>query len=227
MKFYIGLFSLALVLASCNQNKSNNEENKSHIEKTVAEKIADRYGIAKFNEVEELQFTFNVDNKGSHRSRQYSWFPKTGDVTFMSAQDTISFNRDKDMDSLTINADKAFINDTYWLLAPFKLVWDEGTSISTPEKTKAPLSGNLLNKITITYTGNGGYTPGDAYDFYFDDKYLIKEWSFRRGNQSEPSLNTTWENEESFDGLVLVKDRIVPGDDWKLYFTDLNVKFSK
>ena len=227
MRYLITPLISILILFSCKDNNSTNNEVTAEAEKTVAENIAEHYGISKFNEVEELEFTFNVESNGNLRSRHYSWFPKTGEVTLMSAQDTVQYNRNNQMDSLTMNADKAFINDSYWLLAPFKLVWDEGTSISDPEKVAAPISSEQLNKITITYTGDGGYTPGDAYDFYYNDNYEVKEWTFRRGNQTEPSLITTWENEQNFDGLVLVKDRVRPEEDWKLFFTNLNVKFSK
>lgn len=221
----------AIVLTGCkDENKTTNLEteqsNKPQTEMTAAEKIAEHYGVSKFNDVEELQFTFNVESNGNIRSRHFKWNPKTDDVVFTSPTDTVTYNRNS-IDSTAMNADKAFINDSYWLLAPFKLVWDEGAEISDPVKAIAPISENEMNKLTITYTGEGGYTPGDAYDFYYTDNYEIKEWAFRRGNQTEPSLITTLEDKENFNGLTLLKDRKRPGEDWRLFFTDLSVKFSK
>jgi len=218
-------FFSALVLIGCNDGKKQ-EVKEPEKQKTEAEKIANHYGISKFNDVEELQFTFNVESNGNSRGRHFIWNPKTNDIVFMTATDTVHYNR-KTMDSTAIDADKAFINDSFWLLAPFKLVWDEGTTISEPIKAIAPISGDEMNKLTTTYVGDGGYTPGDAYDFYYTDTYELKEWAFRRGNQPDPSLVTTWEDPETFDGLTLVKDRKRPGEDWRLYFTDLSVKFSK
>ena len=89
----------------------------------------------------------------------------------ISGNDTISYNR-KDMDSLSINADKGFINDKYWLLAPFQLLWDHTAAISEVVKEEAPISKNTMNKITLTYASEGGYTPGDAYDFYFGEEFF-------------------------------------------------------
>ena len=48
-----------------------------------------------------------------------------------------------------------------------------------------------MQKLTIVYGDEGGYTPGDAYDFYFGDDHIIKEWVFRKGNATEPSTMTT------------------------------------
>ena len=38
------------------------------------------------------------------------------------------------------------------------------------------------------YLSEGGYTPGDAYDIYFNEDYMIKEWTFRKGNSDRTYL---------------------------------------
>ena len=43
-----------------------------------------------------------------------------------------------------------------------------------------PLVGENMQKLTIVYANEGGYTPGDAYDFYFGDDFVIREWVFRK-----------------------------------------------
>ena len=91
----------------------------------------------------------------------------------ISGQDSVIFNHKK-VDSLFISADRAFINDKFWLLVPFQLIWDKAASISTETRTAAPISKTLLNKITLTYPDTGGYTPGDAYDIFYNElsKYI-------------------------------------------------------
>ena len=217
------LFLLLIIISSC---KSDKKENISNIEKTktftVAQKIAYAHGYENWKHVSQIDFTFNVDKDSSHSERSWSWNPKTNDVVLLTKKDTIHFNR-KNVDSLTMNSDKAFINDKYWLLAPFQLVWDSGTTISEPIKEKAPISKTMLNKITLTYNNNGGYTPGDAYDFYYGDDYLIKEWVFRKGNSKTASLSTTWENYQDFNGIKLALDHSKSEGDWKLHFTNIKV----
>ena len=209
--------SKTVELESTKYDLSNNEE------ATVADKIANAHGIEQWSKVNQIAFTFNVDANGNHIERSWVWNPNTDDVTMISANDTVSYNR-KSVDSLSLNADKGFINDKFWLLAPFQLIWDSGTEISEPIKEKAPISAQAMNKITLTYTGDGGYTPGDAYDFFYTDDFKIKEWIFRKGNAAEPTMMTTFENYGSYKGLEIARDHKQKNKDWNLYFTNVEMK---
>ena len=128
------------------------------------------------------------------------------------------------MDSLSIKTDRAFINDKFWLLIPFQLIWDEGTTISNSTKDIAPLSKTQLNKIILTYSNKGGYTPGDAYDIYFDENYLIKEWAFRKGNKTEAGLINTFENHQDFKGIKIALEHKKANGNWNLKFTNVTIK---
>ncbi len=216
------ILSLLIILTSisCKQNKENQTE---IINKTVAEKIADANGFNNWRNVSKIEFTFNVDRDSSHFERSWSWKPKTDDVILISGKDTISYNRHS-VDSLSLSADKSFINDKYWLLAPFQLMWDKSATISDAITEKALISKTVLNKITLTYPNEGGYTPGDAYDFYFGDDYLIKEWGYRKENSKTPSLISTWENYQDFNGIKIGLNHKKPEGNWMLYFTNVKVE---
>ena len=218
----------ATVLWSCNNTTKTSDTEASPDTETIvattpAEKIANANGIEHWNDVSEINFTFNVDRGENHFERSWSWNPKTDAVTMTSANDTVAYNR-KQMDSITKKTDGAFVNDSYWLLAPYKLVWDEGTTLSEVSKEIAPISNDSLHKLTITYGNEGGYTPGDAYDFFYDDAFMVREWVFRKGNNPEPSMVTTFEDYQDYNGLKLAtmhKDSIGA---FKLYFTNISVK---
>ncbi|RIA08807.1 hypothetical protein OE09_0630 [Flavobacteriaceae bacterium MAR_2010_72] len=222
MKQIALLLSLLLVIISC---KENNKATPTESEKelTIAQKIANAHGFEHWKNVSQIDFTFNVDRDSSHFERTWSWHPKSNDVTLITSSDTLFYNR-KSMDSLALKSDRGFINDKYWFLAPYQLIWDTSATISEATKATAPISAVEMNKITITYPNEGGYTPGDAYDFYFSDDYLIKEWVFRKANNPEPSLISTWENYQTFEGLVLALDHKKQEGNWKLYFTNVKVK---
>ncbi|TVZ57727.1 hypothetical protein NA63_0214 [Flavobacteriaceae bacterium MAR_2010_105] len=222
MKRIAILLSLLLVVFSCKENnKATNAESEEEL--SIAQKIANAHGFEHWKHVSQIDFTFNVDRDSSHFERTWSWHPKSNDVTLITASDTLSYNR-KSMDSLAMKSDRGFINDKYWFLAPYQLIWDTSATISEATKAPAPISAVEMNKITITYPNEGGYTPGDAYDFYFGDDYLIKEWVFRKANNPEPSLISTWENYQTFEGLVLALDHKKQEGNWKLYFTNVKVK---
>jgi len=212
-----------LFFCSCKQSEKTVLAEK---ELTVAEKIANAHGIQHWDKISSIAFTFNVDRDSSHFERSWQWQPKTNRVTMISGDEITKYSR-AEIDSTTLKADRSFINDKYWLLAPFNLVWDEGTTISEPIEEVAPLSNKRLQKITITYSNEGGYTPGDAYDYYFDEDYLIKEWVFRRQNSTEPSLISSWENLQDFNGIKIALDRKKAEGSWKLYFTNVKVIMEK
>lgn len=222
MKKSIILLIILITSVSC---KHKQETKVAEKEVSIAEKIAKANGFENWKNVAQINFTFNVDKDTTHFERSWSWKPKTGDVTLISGKDTISYNR-KSVDSISLKADKSFINDKFWLLAPFQLVWDSGTTISEPITEEAPISKTQLNKITLTYPNEGGYTPGDAYDFYFGDDFIVKEWIFRRGNAKEPTIMTSWENYQDFNGVKIALEHKKPEENWKLYFTDVKVKMN-
>jgi hypothetical protein len=223
MKLPITVLIFTLLFISCQDKKTENYSNENEQkELSVAQKIAYKNGLENWNDVLEINFTFNIDRAGNHSERSWMWKPKSNDITMRNATDTISFNR-SNLNSISEQYDAAFINDKYWLLAPYNLVWDEGTTLSDTSKQTAPISGNTLNKITLTYGIEGGYTPGDAYDFFYDDTYVVKEWIFRKGNSKEPSMMTTWEDYEDFNGLNIAKMHQDSIGGFKLYFTNISV----
>ncbi len=228
MKNLLAILFVSTLLFSCNNTKKSqdaveNEQSISDENLSTAEKIANANGFENWKDVTEIAFTFNVDRADNHFDRSWVWKPKTGDIIMMSAKDTVNYNRSK-MDTLIMKTDGAFINDKYWLLAPFQLVWDEGTSFSEKENVIAPISKDTLNQLTVVYGNDGGYTPGDAYDFFYDENFKIKEWNYRKGNSETPSMSTTWEDYENFNGIEIAKTHKDSTGNFKLYFTNISVR---
>ena len=211
-----------LFFTSCKEEKKT-ETAQPEKELTLLEKIAYANGYENWKNVEKLKFTFNVDRDTSHFERTWVWKPKTNEVTAITAQDTMTYNR-SDMDSVAYKTNGGFINDKYWLMAPINILWDKGSS-TTKHTTgvEAPMSKKPMQKLTVTYNQQDGYTPGDAYDFYFGDDFMVKEWVFRKGNQEEPSMTTTWEDYMEAGGLQIAKMHKNEDGSFKLYFTDVEV----
>lgn len=215
MKKLLYTLCFLALLTSCKQKQTSKTVKK---DLTVAEKIAHAHGFENWKNVSEIQFSFN-------KKRNWIWQPKTDDVTLITEKDTINYNR-KSIDSLSKKADRAFINDKFWLLIPFQLVWDAGTTITEPIKEIAPISNVEMNKITILYGSEGGYTPGDAYDIYFGDDNIIKEWAFRKGNKPKAGLINTFENYKDFNSIKIAQDHKRSKGDWNLTLTDISVKIN-
>lgn len=222
-----------LLFISCNNsNKPSNhitsdekmEMPKSNDTLSTAKVLAYKNGYENWYNVSELKFTFNVDRGDKHVQRAWIWKPKTQEVVMMSGKDTVRYNRTK-MDSIGTKTDAVFINDQFWLLAPFNLIWDDGISFTEKHNIIAPISKDTLSLLTATYEKDGGgYTPGDAYDFYYSKDFMIKEWTYRQGNSATPSMSTTWEDYENYNGLKLAKSHKDANGTFKLYFTNISIK---
>ena len=208
------LFSLFIIsfLFSCNQK-----------ELSVPEKIANAHGIEHWDKVKAFHFTFGGKAEDPNSGRSWIWNPKTDDITLNRNGEIFSYNRES-MDSAAIKNDRAFINDKFWALIPFQLVWDTTATISESSEAMSPVKEEALNKITITYSNEGGYTPGDAYDIYYDSDFIIREWSFRRGNQADPSLSNTFEKYHNFNGLLIAESHKMLDSDRDLLIRNVKVE---
>ncbi|TAI46783.1 hypothetical protein [Flagellimonas allohymeniacidonis] len=224
MKPFLSVICLFTILIfGCKTEPKKETASEIKEEKSVLEKIADAHGFQNWNSVKEFHFTFNVDRDSSHFERSWVWKPKLNEVTAMNSKDTITYAR-SDMDSIAFKANAGFINDRYWVLAPFNLIWDQKNFEHTyVENATAPISKKTMQKLTIVYGNEGGYTPGDAYDFYFNNDHIIREWVFRKSNQQEPSMTTSWENYVELEGLVLAQDHKKADEVFNLNFTNLKV----
>ena len=193
-------------------------------EGSILEKVANAHGLENWKNVQEIKFTFNVDRDTTHFERTWIWKPKSNVITSITGEQTLEYKR-SNMDSTAHKTNGWFINDKFWLIAPFQLVWD-GNNIKHEhtDNAKAPISKKPMQKLTIVYGSEGGYTPGDAYDFYFGDDYIVQEWVFRKANQSEPSMTTTFENYEEINGLKIAKVHKMAEGNFNLFFTDVVVK---
>ncbi|MEP3208526.1 MAG: hypothetical protein ABJN95_05005 [Maribacter sp.] len=197
---------------------------KSVQEVSILQKVANANGFENWKNVKEIKFTFNVDRDTTHFERDWTWKPKTNDIIAKSDKGTISYNW-ADMDSVAYKTNGGFINDKFWLLAPYQLVWDADNLTHTHSKdAEAPMSKKTMQKLTIVYGNEGGYTPGDAYDFYFGDDLVVQEWVFRKSNQAEPSMITSFEDYKMINGLNIATMHKMAEGSFKLYFTNVAVK---
>lgn len=226
------LVIIFLVFVGCNQSTQTTDQEvlnpKQENATTVTLKpevaaITTAHGIENWDKIKTIAFTFNVDRGGKNvAQRSWKWNPQSNDVTMTTATDTITYNR-TNMKEEFVPTDQGFINDKYWLLAPYQIAWDEGTTISSEQNATAPLSQKEMKKLTLTYGDDGGYTPGDAYDFYYQEPGQIEEWVFRKGNAKEPTMMTTFEGYTELEGLRIATDHKDKDGNFRLYFTDVVV----
>lgn len=207
-----------LLLGSCTSTKDETTN------LTVGEKIAKAHGIDQFPEINKMTYRFNVQRDTLLFGRDWQWWPKTGEVVYSRGADTVRFNQFQVESDDIKKTDQSFINDKYWLLFPFQLVWDADVSYIEKEDTSAPISGIKMHHVIVAYTQNGGYTPGDVYELFCDDNWIIQEWVFRRGGQEEPTIICTWEGYEDFNGVKIATEHRNEDGSFRLFFSGLAVE---
>ena len=213
------LFLLLLSLAGCKEEDRQELQQpvKEESHKQLSEKVAAASGIENWDTVEKVDFTFNVERNGERVvSRDWSWKPKSGAITMTARDTTIAYNREQPMDSTSIGYDRSFINDVYWLLPQFKMIWDKGTDITYPED-----GGKQL--IRIKYTGNDGYTPGDQYDLVVDENNMITQWTYYASGSTSPSMITSFEDYQDHEGIKIATNHVSPDKSTRIYFTEIEI----
>ena len=202
--------------------QTSNPKKEIGVPKTIEGKIAYGYGIDNWSNVNQVDFSFVVNPGEKEMLRRWSWKPKIQEVSLIKDNDTITYNRKDISKDLTI-IDSEFINDSFWLLFPFHLVWDD-VEIITYENQVSPILAKKTTKLRVNYPEVGGYTPGDSYEVYVDENYNIVEWTHHRGGHQEAALRNTFENQQSFNGIKIDMNHNDPDIGFQLNFRDVVIK---
>lgn len=99
-----------------------------------------------------------------------------------------------------------WINDSYWLVMPFKLK-DSGVTLTYSRKDTLA-DGQAADVLTLTFEGVGD-TPQNKYEVFVDQAdNLIKQWAFFRDTgQDSANFIRPWDNYRSFGKLLLSGNR--------------------
>lgn len=113
-----------------------------------------------------------------------------------------------DPDSLTEklrNAKNIWINDSYWLVMPYKLK-DTGVTLKYMGEERTDTS--RYNVLQLTFSGVGA-TPQNKYLVYVDlEDNLVKTWAyFRDAAQDTANFILPWDNYKKYGDILLSADR--------------------
>ena len=149
-----------------------------------------------------------------HRGRVRIEIPKDStlflvNVNTLNGKASIKGKEILNKDSLQILMKKAqsiWINDSYWLVMPFKLK-DTGVSLKYDGVETLP-NGKLSNVLKITFS-NVGDTPENMYRVFVDPQdSLIKQWSYYKdAKQDTANFTLPWDNYQPYGQILLSADR--------------------
>jgi hypothetical protein len=105
------------------------------------------------------------------------------------------------------NAYGAWVNDTYWLLMPFKMK-DPGVVLASEGEEQ--VNGSTYDKVRMSFEGVG-LTPQDRYWVYVDRASgLIDRWAYVLQGQSPPPTIWIWKDWQSYGRIKLSPLRVNP-----------------
>ncbi len=157
-------------------------------------------------------------------ARKLLWDKTTGDVRISTPNDSnvylINIKNDvgkvmmdgqeiTDPDSLNslVRQGKGYwINDSYWLVMPFKLK-DSGVTLSYLGDDTMQ-NGNEADVLELKFK-EVGFTPDNKYKVYVDKKnHMVEQWAyFKEARSDTPNFVTPWTDYKKFGSIMLSGNR--------------------
>ena len=196
----------------------------------IADKMAKVFGIDSFGKVDGIRYTFNAERPGVSAARSWEWDPKTDTVTFEGKDKDgkpVKVTYQRSQAGVPEDVDANFLNDQYWLLLPFHVIWDKSATVTSEGKQKLPLGDASGEKLVVKYPSDGGYSPGDTWDVYVGADNRVQEFVYHRGSAKKPStVIAPWTDYKSAGGLLFSLDHQSKADDnpVHIFFSNVAVK---
>lgn len=192
--------------------------------KSIAEKVMKSMGGEKaWNKTRYLAWTFNNQYQvwDKHQNR-FRWErdslvaiidtqTKDGNV-YVAGQE---LQNPEEKQKLLDRAYALWINNSYWLVMPFKLKDDGVTLKYIGEGTT--MAGEEADILEMTFE-SVGLTPQNKYRLWVNKKdELITQWAFYRNYTDEhPTFTRRWNGYQKYGRIRLASDRSNPQSDFKL-----------
>lgn len=173
----------------------------------LADKMLAAVNKSAFDTISYLEWSY----PGNHR---YRWFRDRDSVevffggnevrlNMQTMQGTVIRNNhamsiaNKDYQKHLERAWAIFCNDSFWLLAPFK-IRDEGTTRALVNTDSGP--------ALLVHHASGGVTPGDSYLWHLDENGRPTAWQLWVSNIPVDGLKLTWENWQQYRGAWIAPE---------------------
>jgi len=114
-------------------------------------------------------------------------------------------------------AHKWWINDSYWLVMPYKLL-DPGVTLGYVGE-RPMQDGRPADVLQMTFGADIGYTPQNRYEVSVaKDTGLLEEWAFfADAKDTEPKFVLPWHGWKKFGRILLATDHGTDtGGDWNI-----------
>jgi len=122
-------------------------------------------------------------------------------------------------DSALARAYGSFINDTYWLLMPFK--WRDPGVHLVYEGRRTLDDGREYDTVNLRFDVGLGVTEDQYWGFLDPETGRLAAWQYHLENQEEPGALIRWEDWQPVGSLQLAARRRWPDGQIRIYFEGL------
>ncbi|MGH9364160.1 MAG: hypothetical protein ACRD1B_02695 [Thermoanaerobaculia bacterium] len=200
-------------------------------------------GPAVFEKARQFQFDFVVEAEGKAIARlSHVWDRYTGDYRLAGTEKTgapftVYFNVNTRQGKAFVNGRPAeptrqeellkmsyerFINDTYWLLAPWK-IFDPGVHLAYDGEKPCPNGGDC-DVLKISFEEGVGLTPKDIYWLWITRQgRQMVAWQYVLGGAQEEPTTALWTSWKKFAGVSLSVDKPISGKPVAIRFENVSV----
>lgn len=215
-------------------------------DQVARELIAALGGQTAWEKARQFRFDFIVEREGKRVAEfHHVWDRYTGDYRLLgtdksgapyavyfnvNTRDGVAFSNGRAVDGeekrkLLETAYGRFINDTYWLLAPWK-VFDPGVHREYGGEKTGP-DGAICDLIRLSFD-NVGLTPKDVYWLWVTrDGRRMVEWQYVLGGAQEEPTTAFWKDWRTFGGIALSLEKTFTERPVRLLFENVAVSASR
>lgn len=211
------------------------------------ELIAALGGEGAWVKARQFQFDFVVEREGKVLARfSHAWDRYTGDYRLTGTDKTgapfvVYFNVNTRLGQAFVNGKSVegdpraaqlenaygrFINDTYWLLAPWK-VFDPGVNRAYDGEKPCP-DGGVCDVLKLSFGENIGLTPRDIYWLWITrDGRRMTQWQYVLNGATEEPTTAAWKEWRKFDGILLSLEKPMSGRPVVIRFENVAVSSAR
>ncbi len=230
MRNFLFLFTLSFIIFSCDSNQSDSSNDSdisaSQEEMGQADEKAAELAVAVMEAMggQENWNNTNFLSWNFFGRRKHYWDKQTGNIRIESPEQELIYLMNVNTmkgkvkkgeaeitnpDSLSnylSSAKSMWINDSYWLVMPFKLR-DPGTKLKYLGEGTTE-AGNPAEILELTFE-NVGDTPDNKYHIMVDKSTnLVSEWSFySHWSDTDPRFTLPWEDYQTYGNIQLSGNR--------------------
>lgn len=204
-------------------------------------------GPEAWEKARQFRFDFVVQREGKAVARfSHAWDRYTGDYRLQGTEKSgapyeVYFNVNTRDGKVLVNGRPAegetgadllrssygrFINDTYWLLAPWK-IFDPGVVLAYDGEKPCP-EGGACDVIRLSFGETVGLTPRDVYWLWItrDGRKLV-QWQYVLGGAAEEPATAAWKDWRPFGGILLSLEKPLLGRPAVIRFENVSVSGSR